>query len=85
MTDACHLPAGFEAGAAMRVGEGATGAAAALGELFSTSATDRLAMGARGQALVERRFSWPVVARQFLEVYGWLAGGGSPPACVRTD
>jgi len=85
MTDACHLPAGFEAGAAVRVGEGATGAATAIGELFSTSSADRRAMGARGRALVERRFSWPVVARQFLEVYGWLAGGGSPPAFVRTD
>jgi poly(glycerol-phosphate) alpha-glucosyltransferase len=85
MTDACHLPSGFEAGAAMRMDKGVEGAAAALAELFATSDADRRAMGARGRALIERRFSWPVVARQFLEVYGWLAGGGSTPACVRTD
>ena len=82
MTDACYLPAGFEAGAALRVGEGADGVAAALVTLFAMSGADREEMGRRGRALVERLHSWPAVARQFLELYGWLAGGGPAPAAV---
>ena len=83
MTDACNLPCGFEAAAAVRMGPGADGVAAALLELFSMSDADRQAMGRRGRALVERRFSWPVVGPQFVEVYSWLAGGGARPASVR--
>jgi poly(glycerol-phosphate) alpha-glucosyltransferase len=80
MTDACHLPAGFEAGAALRIAD--AGPAEALRALFAMTSADRAAMGARGRALVESRFSWPVVARQFVEVYRWLAGGGPRPAHV---
>jgi poly(glycerol-phosphate) alpha-glucosyltransferase len=82
MTDACHLPEGFEAGAALRVAPGVDGVARALLALFATSAADRAATGARGRALVEARFAWPVIARRFLDVYRWLAGGGPPPDCV---
>jgi poly(glycerol-phosphate) alpha-glucosyltransferase len=83
MTDASHLPQGFAAGAALRVAPGADGVAQALSALFATSAADRAAMGARGRALAEAQFAWPVVARRFLDVYRWLAGGGPRPECVR--
>jgi len=43
----------------------------------------RRAMGRRGRALVERRFSWPVVGPQVVEVYSWLALGGARPVSVR--
>jgi poly(glycerol-phosphate) alpha-glucosyltransferase len=83
VTDACHLPEGLSAGAALRVPPGAEGVAAALLELFALPEHEREAMGRRGRELIERRYAWPVVGRQFLAVYTWLGGGGAPPSCVR--
>ncbi len=42
------------------------------------------AMGARGQAYVQR-FAWAGIARQTLDVYRWLLGQGARPDCVRLD
>lgn len=84
MTETCHLPEGFSAGAAIRMGPGPEGAAAALLELFAMNEADRQTMGCRGRRLFETRFAWPVVGRRFLDVYDWVAGGGAPPDCVRT-
>ena len=39
-------------------------------------------MGARGRALVEEKFTWPVVAREMLALYEWAAGGGPRPDSV---
>lgn len=83
MTDACHLPCGFEAEAALRVTGDADGDARVLSALFAMGEGDRRAMGGRGRALVERRFSWPVTGRQYLDLYSWLLGGGPAPAFVR--
>jgi glycosyltransferase involved in cell wall biosynthesis len=83
VTDACHLPEGLAAGAALRVPHGAEGVTSALHELFALPEGELLAMGRRGRELIERRYAWPVVGRQFLELYTWLGGGGPPPDCVR--
>jgi hypothetical protein len=32
-----------------------------------------------------RDFGWDRVARDMLDVYGWLKAGGGPPATVRLD
>ena len=45
---------------------------------------EREAMGRRGRQLIDTRFAWPVVGRQFLELYRWVADGGARPGCVRT-
>jgi glycosyltransferase involved in cell wall biosynthesis len=63
---------------------GPQGAAAALLELFAMGEGEREDMGRRGRQLIETRFAWPVVGRQFLDVYRWVTGGGAPPDCVRT-
>lgn len=63
-------------------GEGAS-IAEGMRELVEMSDADRLAMGRRGRALVERQFTWPSVAAQMKEVYDWVVGGGRPPDCVR--
>jgi poly(glycerol-phosphate) alpha-glucosyltransferase len=83
MTETCHLPEGFAAGAALRMAPGPEGAAAALLELFATTQKEREEMGRRGRRLIDTRFAWPVVGQKYLDVYRWLAGGGSPPDCVR--
>jgi glycosyltransferase involved in cell wall biosynthesis len=43
-----------------------------------------MAMGARGRTWMQREYSWSEVARQFADVYEWLASGReSPPSSVR--
>ncbi len=85
MTDACNLPEGFAAGAALRTEPEVVPMAGALRCLMAMSDADRRAMGARGRALVQERFAWPRVARQMKTVYEWLLGGGPPPSCVMTS
>ena len=85
MTEACNLPEGFAAGAALPLGTGRAGIAAGLRQLFALSDAARRDMGARGQALVRARFTWRQVGEQMTSVYQWVLGGGPPPACVLTD
>jgi glycosyltransferase involved in cell wall biosynthesis len=65
------------------LGGGALGEALAAALALGDDA--RAAMGARGRAWVARRFTWAAVAAALVPVYRWLAGGGPPPAAVRTD
>jgi glycosyltransferase involved in cell wall biosynthesis len=53
-----------------------------LRDLLALSDAERQAMGTRGRAEVERRYTWPIVAAQLVEVYGWLLGGGDRPAAL---
>jgi glycosyltransferase involved in cell wall biosynthesis len=82
MTEACNLAEGFAAGAALPIGPDRAAIAAGLRRLFALSDAQRLAMGARGRALVRERFTWASVAAQTAAVYQWVLGGGSPPSCV---
>ena len=57
--------------------------AAALAKSMSIPRKALRAMGAKGQAWVVRDFSWGRVARDMLDVYGWLLRRVGPPALVR--
>lgn len=82
MTPECNLPEGFAADAAIRIETGAESIAQGLNSLFSMSASDLQAMGAKGRALVEDRFTWKTIAAQMREVYDWMLGGGTRPESV---
>jgi poly(glycerol-phosphate) alpha-glucosyltransferase len=82
MTEESGLPEGFAAGAALKIGLAAPDIARGLEQLMSMSEAERKEMGARGRALAQARFNWPLIARQMIEVYSWLAGGGPKPECV---
>lgn len=56
----------------------------ALREAMDLSDDERRAMGVRGRAYV-RRYDWGDIARQTMDVYRWVLGKGTQPACVRTD
>jgi glycosyltransferase involved in cell wall biosynthesis len=56
--------------------------AAALREAISLSDQERREMGERGRCLVEEKYSWSKIARDMLDVYRWVIGQGSEPACV---
>lgn len=85
MTPECNLGEGFEAKAALRIGTAVDEIAAGLKQLIEMSDDDRVAMGARGRALVASRFSWPQIGNQMHAVYDWLLNGGVPPETIRLD
>ena len=85
MTDACNLPEGFDAGAAIRLESDAEGMADGLRVLGALSRQAIAELAARGRTLVETRFSWEHVARQMGQLYDWTIGGGPPPPFVEID
>jgi glycosyltransferase involved in cell wall biosynthesis len=56
--------------------------AAQLRKLLGSSEAELRAMGERGRAEVARRYTWPLVAAQLLEVYRWLLREGGQPDTV---
>lgn len=82
LSAACNLPDAFSTGAALPAEPDPTALATALRRLFALSPAERTAMGAAGRALVAERYSWPQVARQTLELYRWILGGGQRPGFV---
>lgn len=85
MTHQCNLPEGFTARAAVRVNPNVGSIAEGLKTLFALPDHERLAMGERGQQLVEDKFTWPHIAKQMLMVYRWVLGQAPKPACVISD
>lgn len=84
MTPQCNLPAGFAAGAALRIEPGVEAIAQGLADFFAMDDARRQAMGARGLQLVRERFSWPAIAAEMTRVYEWVCGRGPRPASVIT-
>ena len=54
-----------------------------LQDLFAMSNAQRLVLGANGLELVRAKFAWPVIGREMAQLYEWMLGGGSKPACIR--
>jgi glycosyltransferase involved in cell wall biosynthesis len=82
MTPECNLPEGFQAQAGLKIATDVASIAAGLQDLFSMSNADRGAIGNRGRALVESRFTWERVGRQMRTVHEWILGGGAKPDCL---
>jgi len=83
MTEACNLPEGFAAGAAVEIMTDPTAMAPVLAA--SLANPDLPCLGAAGMALVADRFSWERIGRDLADVYTWLAGRGPRPAFVVMD
>jgi poly(glycerol-phosphate) alpha-glucosyltransferase len=82
MTPECNLSEGFATNAAIPIETAVESIAEGLETLFSMSESDLHAMGAKGRALVEERFTWQTIAAQMREVYDWMLGGGTPPGSL---
>ncbi len=82
LSSACNLPEAVAAGAAWAVQPQPADLAARIQDLMALPDAEAAAMGRRGRALVAERFSWNTIARQCAELYGWILGGGTPPAFV---
>ncbi len=85
LTPGCHFPEAVLANAAVQVNPTVESTAEGLERLLSLDETERRAMGGRGRALVEARYTWDRVAAQTLEMYSWLAGKSPQPQCVLTN
>jgi poly(glycerol-phosphate) alpha-glucosyltransferase len=80
MTDACHLPEGFAADAAIRIHPAPESIAAGLLRLMNgMNDAEREAMGARGRVLVEQRFSWGCIGADMCNVYDQAVAVGRAP------
>jgi glycosyltransferase involved in cell wall biosynthesis len=84
MTEACNLPQGFRAGAALPLPPPARTEelAAAIRSALARGPDELGAAGERGAALARDEFAWPGVAARFAGLYGWIVRGGPAPACV---
>ena len=85
MTPQCHLPEGFETGAAICTEPDMASIVAALEILFSMDQMERMRMGHRGHQLVAERFAWSKIGAQMHEVCRWLLGEANPPECLLND
>ncbi|MDQ0394781.1 glycosyltransferase [Labrys monachus] len=83
MTRECNIPEGFQQGAAVEVTTAPASQAHVLAQHLA--GPDLPKIGARGRALVARRFSWSSVADELLSTYAWLLGDGSRPSSVTLD
>jgi poly(glycerol-phosphate) alpha-glucosyltransferase len=82
LSPACNLPDAVAAGAARLVQPQPADLAAGIQDLMALADSEAAAMGCRGRTLVAERFSWSTIACQCAELYGWILGGGTPPAFV---
>jgi len=82
ITPNCNLPEGAGAGAGIVTEPDVESIAVALRELISMSDAQLQSMGRKGRRLVEERFQWPCIVRQVTQVYDWVLGFGSQPACI---
>jgi glycosyltransferase involved in cell wall biosynthesis len=82
ITTACHFPELACAQGAVVVEPLARTVSQGLRELLERSPDERRQLGCNGRRLVETSYTWDKQAQRLASVYQWLAGGGSPPACV---
>ena len=80
MSHACNLPEGFSNGAALPVSCDPASLANDLRAFLSRD--DLVKIGSHGRRLVESRFTWEKVGRDFSDVYSWCRSGGTPPNCI---
>lgn len=75
ISHACNLPEVRDHGAGLVVDPNRRSIAAAMRELVAMSDEDRKAMGAKGRALFERRFTWLALIPRYREMYRDAVGG----------
>ena len=85
MTRECHFPEAFLAEVAYEARPEPTSIAQSLEEILPLSDADLAEMGRRARFFACGLYAWPIIAKEMIEVYDWLLGGGSPPSTVRTD
>lgn len=57
----------------------------ALLEAMKLSNQQRQEMGFRGRRMVDKKYSWDVIAEEMSKVYHWILGEGDYPSCIQID
>ncbi|MFN8528554.1 MAG: glycosyltransferase [Anaerolineae bacterium] len=78
ITTECHFPEVEQVGGGLICEPTHESLAQALSTLLEMSPENRQAMGQRGRALIESRFTWKQVSMQHLAVYHWLRDKSLP-------
>ena len=78
VTEACNMPEVRELDLGWTIQPHLEPLTNALRELLRGELMENLDKGIRGAALVQSRYSWPVVAQQMAELYSWIIGGAMP-------
>ena len=82
ITTACHFPELATAEGGTVVEPTVERLTSGLRELLERTPGQRGALGAKGRALVEARYTWDRQAERLASVYEWVAGGGAVPEAV---
>jgi len=61
---------------------GPEGITMALHESLNTNEIELKTMGRIGKALIDNKYSWPVIAKQMEGVYDWVLGCRDEPECI---
>lgn len=84
ITPECNLPEGYTSGSAIQIQTDDESIRQGLQDLMSMSDRDRQNIGSHGRALVERKFTWDVIASEMNKIYQWVCGEGSIPSALYT-
>ena len=82
MTAECNLAEGFRESAALRIRPKREDIRDGLRELFDLPRAQRQEMGARGQSIVKKKYSWESLSEDMKDVYSWVVGEKQQPNCV---
>jgi glycosyltransferase involved in cell wall biosynthesis len=82
ISEQCHVPEVSTRGCGWVIQPSVNELEAALRGALAVPAAERKRMGTGGWALVNEKYSWPVIGSQMASVYDWMLGG-SRPDCVQ--
>ena len=78
ISDRCHLPEVERSGSGWVIPARLADLSGALTKALEISPASVSEIGTRGRHLARTRFSWPIVAGQMAELYGWIQHGTAP-------
>ena len=78
VTQECNMPEVRDADAGWVISPTLEQVTCALAEMLSNLPAQNRQLGWNGAALVQSRYTWPVVARQTAQLYQWVLGGSKP-------
>ncbi len=78
VTEPCNMPEVEESHAGWQIQPTLSDLTHALTELLANTPAANARIGENGAALIQSRYTWPIVAAQMAELYRWLAGGPYP-------
>lgn len=82
MTPECNLPEAFELEAAIKVKPEKNSIVLGLNQMMEMNAEELSQLGQNGRSLVEKKYTWDIVAEDLYKVYSWILGDGQKPDSI---